>query len=148
MSALSYKTESANSKNITHNWYIVDAEGQKLGRLASNIAHILRGKNKPNFTPHADCGDYVIVINAEKVRLSGDKEKKKEYVTYSGYQSGKKITNPLTLRKNKPEKIIENGVKGMLPKNRLGRRIFKKLHVYSGSEHKHQAQQPQELKLQ
>ncbi|PSR00903.1 MAG: 50S ribosomal protein L13 [Bacteroidetes bacterium SW_11_45_7] len=147
MSALSFKTESANQNTVTHNWYVVDAEGRKLGRLISNIAHILRGKHKPNYTPHVDCGDYVIVINADKVRLTGHKETDKQYVSWSGYQSGKKITTPFTLRQRKPEKIIEKAVHGMLPKNRLGRQMFKKLLVYAGPEHKHQAQQPQELKL-
>ena len=147
MSALNYKTESANKQTTTHNWYVVDAEGQKLGRLVSRIAHMLRGKNKPDFTPHVDCGDYIIVINAEKVRLSGNKETDKEYITYSGYQGGQKITSALTMRERKPEKIIENAVKGMLPHNRLGRQIFKKLFVYEGPEHNHQAQQPQELKF-
>ena len=147
MSALSYKTESAKKETVQHDWYVVDAEGQRLGRLVSRIAHVIRGKNKPNYSPHVDCGDYIIVINADKIRLTGSKETDKEYVTYSGYQSGKKITNPLTMRQKKPEKIIENAVKGMLPKNRLGRQMFKKVFVYAGPEHQHQAQKPQELKL-
>ncbi len=141
------KTYSAREENIERQWYVVDAQGKTLGRLSSEIAKILRGKHKPIYTPHVDCGDYVVVINAEKVWTTGRKLDQKIYYRHSGYPGGLKKT---TLREqlNKfPERVIEHAVKGMLPKNRLGRRMFKKLKVYAGAEHPHAAQQPQPLEL-
>jgi large subunit ribosomal protein L13 len=144
---LSYKTKSANKATVHKEWYIVDATNEVLGRLSSKVAKILRGKNKPDFTPHVDCGDNVIVINAEKVRLTGNKVTDKEYVRHTGYPGGQRKTTPEELLKKFPERIIENAVKGMLPKNRLGNAIYKNLFVYKGSEHPHEAQQPKELNL-
>jgi large subunit ribosomal protein L13 len=144
---LSYKTKSANKTTVHKEWYIVDATNEVLGRLSSKVAKILRGKNKPDFTPHVDCGDNVIVINAEKVRLTGNKVTDKEYVRHTGYPGGQRKTTPEDLLKKFPERIIENAVKGMLPKNRLGNAIYKNLFVYTGSEHPHEAQQPKELNL-
>lgn len=141
---LTYKTISANKATVNKKWYIVDAEGQTLGRMASRLAYIIRGKNKPDFTPHVDCGDNVIVINAEKVALSGAKFENKEYLRHSGYPGGQRST----LAKNvKPSKLIEMAVKGMLPKNRLGSRLFHNLYVYEGTEHPHEAQKPETLTL-
>jgi len=128
-------------------WYIVDAEGQVLGRMASKIAHILRGKNKPFYSPHQDTGDMVVVINAEKVKLSGKKMEKKSYFRHSGYIGGVTTTPVSLMLKSHPERVIEFAVKGMLPKNALGRKMFKKLKVYAGPDHPHQAQQPQPLDL-
>ncbi|MEM1325446.1 MAG: 50S ribosomal protein L13 [Bacteroidota bacterium] len=145
MNTLSYKTESAKAEELERKWYIVDAEGEKVGRLCSRIAHVIRGKHQPYYTPHVDCGDHVIVINADKVRFTGDKMNQKEYLTYSGYPGGQKATVAKELMAKKPTQIVENAVKGMLPKNRLGRAMFKKLHVYAGTEHPHEAQQPQEF---
>jgi len=133
--------------DITRKWYIVDAEGQTLGRLASKIAHILRGKHKPTFTYHEDMGDYIIVLNADKVKISGSKEMQKEYFYHTGVPGGARFLKYADVKKDKPDMIIRHAVKGMLPHNRLGRRMFKKLFVYSGSEHPHQAQKPEELKL-
>jgi large subunit ribosomal protein L13 len=139
-----YKTVSANKATVTKKWYVVDAEGQTLGRMSSRIAHVIRGKNKTNFTPHVDCGDNVIVINAEKVGMTGDKMESREYLRHTGYPGGQRST----LAKNvKPAKLIEMSVKGMLPKNRLGRSLFTNLFVYEGSEHPHAAQQPEPLKF-
>ncbi len=137
-----YKTVSANKATVNKKWYVVDAEGQTLGRLSSKLAHIIRGKNKPNFTPHVDCGDNVIVINAEKISMTGNKMENREYLRHTGYPGGQRST----LAKNvKPSKLIEMAVKGMLPKNRLGRRLFTNLYVYEGSVHNHEAQQPEIL---
>lgn len=147
MNTLSYKTISANAQTVQKNWYVVDAEDKTLGRLSTELAKIIRGKNKPDFTPHVDCGDYVIVINAEKVRLTGDKMNAKEYQTYSGYPGGRKVTIAKDQLKRKPTSLVEIAVKGMLPKNRLGRAIFGNLFVYEGSEHPHVAQQPKEINL-
>jgi len=144
---LSYKTISANKTDIQKEWYIVDATDQILGRLASNIAIILRGKNKAYFTPHIDCGDNVIVINAEKIRLTGKKLTNKLYVRHTGYPSGQRFSTPSELLDKNPAKIIEKAIKGMLPKNRLGNMIFKNLYVYVGSDHPHQAQKPKTLDL-
>lgn len=143
MDTLSFKTEFAKKEEVEHKWYIIDAEGEVLGRLCSRIAMVLRGKNKPSYTPHVDCGDYVIVINADKVRLTGQKMNKKEYITFSGYPGGQKKRTARELLDKKPHALIENAVKGMLPKNKLGRAMFKKLFVYAGAEHPHQAQQPE-----
>ncbi len=133
---------------IERNWYVVDAAGQRLGRLASEVASILRGKNKPTFTPHLDTGDFVIVINAEKINVTGKKRSQKLYRRNSGRPGGMKTETFSQLQARLPERIVEHAVKGMLPKNSLGRQLFTKLKVYSGPNHPHQAQKPQELKLQ
>lgn len=147
MDTLSYKTISANSETANKEWIVVDAADQSLGRVCSKVAKMLRGKHKTNFTPHADCGDNVIVLNADKVVLTGNKWEEKEYITFSGYPSGqKKITAQDLMAKN-PIAMVEKGVKGMLPKNRLGRKVFKNLFVYAGTEHKHEAQQPKTVDL-
>jgi len=139
---LSYKTVSVNKENADKKWLLVDAEGQRLGRLCTEIARLLRGKHKVNFTPHADCGDYVIVINAEKVELTGNKWEDKEYIRFSGYPGGQYRRTAKEVRDRTPERLVENAVRGMLPKNRLGRAIYKNLHVVVGADHKHEAQQP------
>lgn len=136
------KTFAAKPAEIERKWYVVDAEGQTLGRLATVIARILRGKNKPEFTPHVDCGDYVIVINAEKIQVTGKKSEQKTYFRHSGYLGNEKLIPYARMQAKFPERIIELAVKGMLPKNALGRKTYKKLHVYAGPDHKHQAQQP------
>lgn len=147
MDTLSYKTKSANKATVNKDWYVVDATNEVLGRLSSKVAKILRGKNKTDFTPHVDCGDNVIIINAEKIRLTGNKLAEKQYVSHSGYPGGQKFTSVEALLDKKPERVIEKAVRGMLPKNRLGRAIQKNLFVYEGSEHPHEAQQPKELNL-
>ena len=136
------KTSTPSLTTIKRNWFLVDAEGQTLGRLASEIANVLRGKNKPSFTPHLDTGDFVIVVNAEKIEVSGKKTSQKLYRRHSGRPGGMKIEKFETLRDRIPERIIEQAVKGMLPHNSLGRQQFKKLKVYSGSKHPHDAQNP------
>ncbi len=141
------KTYMAKPDEVERNWYVVDAAGKTLGRLASEIAKVLRGKHKPEFTPHVDTGDYVIVVNAEKVELTGNKWKDKIHYNHSNYPGGLKQTPYEELRKKKPAFIVEKAVKGMLPHNRLGRQIFKKLKVYEGPDHPHEAQQPKELEL-
>ena len=141
------KTWTATPSNIERKWYVVDAEGMVLGRLASQVAAILRGKNKPTFTPHFDTGDYVIVINADKVVLTGNKENQKEYKRYSGYTGGQKITKFKDMKAKYPERIVEHAIVGMLPHNKLGRAMAKKLRVYAGSEHGHEAQFPEALDL-
>lgn len=145
MNTLSYKTISAKKETVQRNWYIVDAEGETAGRLFSKIAAVLRGKNKPNFTPHVDTGDYIIVINAEKIRFTGNKMKTKEYLTYSLYPGGQKSTTAAELNAKFPERIIERGVRGMLPKTKLGNAMIKKLFVYKGAAHPHGAQKPAAL---
>ena len=140
------KTSTPSLATIERNWFLVDAEGQTLGRLASEIANVLRGKNKPSFTPHLDTGDFVIVVNAEKIEVSGKKASQKLYRRHSGRPGGMKIEKFETLRDRIPERIIEQAVKGMLPHNSLGRQQFKKLKVYKGSEHPHEAQNPVLLK--
>lgn len=147
MNTLSYKTISANKETANKEWVLVDAENQILGRLASKVAKIIRGKHKVNYTPHADCGDNVIIINAEKIQLSGAKWDQKEYVRHTSYPGGQRITSAKQMMDKKPTAMIEKAVKGMLPKNRLGRAIFGNLYVYAGSEHPHQAQQPQQINL-
>ena len=147
MNYLSYKTVSVNKENANKKWYVIDAEGQILGRLASQIALILRGKRKACYTPHSDCGDNVIVINAEKVILTGNKMEDKVYVRYTGYPGGQRVRTVKEQLKRKPIAVIEHAVKGMLPKTKLGEAIFKNLYVYEGPEHKQQAQQPIELKI-
>jgi large subunit ribosomal protein L13 len=144
---LSYKTKSANSATVNKEWVIVDAEDAVLGRLCSEVARLIRGKHKPNFTPHVDCGDNVIVINAEKVRLTGNKWEGREHFSYTGYPGGQRRTTPLEILKKKPIALVEQSVKGMLPKNKLGRAIYKNLHVYVGPDHSHEAQQPTLLKI-
>ena len=146
MNTLSYKTKSANKDTVERKWYVVDADGQTLGRMCTKIATVLKGKHKPSYTPHVDCGDNVIVINADKVRLTGSKMEQKVYSTYSGYPGGQKSTTAAELMTKKPYAMVEKAVKGMLPKNRLGRAMFRKLYVYAGEEHPHAAQKPEELK--
>lgn len=146
MRHLSFKTQHANSATVQHNWYVVDATNMTLGRMCSRVASILRGKNKAYYTPHTDCGDYVIIINTGKVIITGNKMEEKEYQTYSMYPGGQKIRTAKELLTNNPNLMIERAVKGMLPKNRLGRAMYKKLFVYEGTEHPHTAQQPKELK--
>ena len=128
-------------------WHVIDADGAVLGRLAVQVADILRGKNKPVYTPHLDAGDFVIVVNAEKVRVTGKKETDKEFMTYSGWKGGEKYTTVQDLRAKHPERLIEHAVKGMIPKNRLGRQIITKLKVYAGAEHPHVAQKPEPVKI-
>lgn len=147
MDTLSYKTISANAKTVDKRWVIADAEGKTLGRFCTELASVLRGKTKTNFTPHVDCGDYVIVINAEKITFTGNKMDVKEYETFSGYPGGRRVTIAKDLLARKPKDLIERGVKGMLPKNRLGRKIFTNLHVYVGNEHPHAAQKPTKLDI-
>ena len=139
------KTYMANPDKIERKWYVVDAEGQTLGRLAAEVAKVLRGKNKPEFTPHIDTGDNVIVINAEKIKVTGKKLDQKVYYHHSDYVGGMKETTLAEMMAKKPEKVIELAVKGMLPKGPLGRTMIKKLHVYAGAEHAHQAQKPEVL---
>jgi len=141
------KTLSAKPHEIERTWYVVDAEGKTLGRLATEIARILRGKHKPIYTPHVDTGDYVIVINADKVRVTGNRLDQKMYYRHSGYMGGLKTVSLRRMLETHPERVIEHAVKGMLPKNRLGRQMYKKLKVYASPEHPHQAQKPQPLEL-
>ena len=147
MSKLHFTTKHANEATVKRNWYVVDGTNQTVGRMCSRIAAILRGKNKASYTPHVDTGDYIIVINAEKVVLTGDKLNQKMYDHYTGYPGGLKEEAAGNLLKRRPEVVVERAVKGMLPKNRLGRKMFKKLFVYTGAEHPHTAQQPKELKF-
>ena len=147
MDSLSYKTISANAATVTKEWVVIDATNEVLGRLASQIAKILRGKNKPGYTPHVDCGDYVIVVNAEKVKLTGDKLTEKVYVRHTGYPGGQRFATAQDYLKKKPEFVIEEAVRGMLPKTRLGEAIFKNLKVYAGAELPHAAQNPKAIKL-
>lgn len=147
VNTLSYKTVSIRKEDVQRAWYIVDAEGAVLGRMSTKIATVLRGKHKPSYTPHIDCGDYVIVINADKIKLTGNKMKDKKYYTHSGYPGGQKVTNPERLLQKKPFAVVEKAVKGMLPKTKLGRKMYKKMFVYAGSDHPHQAQQPQTLEV-
>ncbi len=147
MNTLSYKTVSANKATVTKDWVLVDAGEEILGRLASKVAKLLRGKHKPNFTPHVDCGDNVIIINAEKIRLSGNKWDQKEYVRHTGYPGGQRFTSAKLMMQKKPTAIVEKAIKGMLPKNRLGSQLFRNLHVYEGAAHPHQAQQPKVINL-
>ena len=141
------RTFQAREIDVEKKWFLVDAEGKTLGRLASEVAKILRGKHKPIFTPHVDTGDYVIVINAEKVKVEGKRAELKSYFSHSGYPGGAKVKYFKDLIKTKPEFVIEHAVKGMIPHNRLGRRIIKKLKIYAGSEHPHSAQKPELLNL-
>jgi large subunit ribosomal protein L13 len=143
--AISYKTQSASKATIKKEWYVIDAEGQTLGRFASKVANILRGKHKTNFTPHVDCGDNVIIINADKIRFTGNKLNDKDYVFYSGYPGGQRFESAKNMMQKKPTYVVEHAIEGMLPNNRLGREIFRNLYVYAGSEHPHAAQQPKTL---
>ena len=147
MDTLSYKTVSANKATVTKEWVLVDAEGQTLGRLSSKVAKILRGKYKPDFTPHVDCGDNVIVINAEKINLTGKKWDAKEYIRHTGYPGGQRSLTASELFTKAPERLIEKAVKGMLPKNKLGSALFRNLKVYAGSQHDQEAQKPKTINL-
>lgn len=147
MDTLSYKTVSANKTTVNKEWVIIDAEGAVLGRLATKIANMLRGKHKTDFTPHVDCGDNVIVLNAEKVVLTGEKWSDKQYVRYTGYPGGQRFTSAKEMLKKNPIGLVENAVRGMLPKNRLGRALFKNMHVYVGATHPHEAQKPKIIEL-
>ncbi len=147
MDTLSYKTLSANNKTVDKKWLLVDAEGQTLGRLSSKVARLLRGKHKPNFTPHVDCGDNVVIINADKVTLSGKKWEQKTYIRHTGYPGGQRFTTARELHDKSPERMVEKAVKGMLPKNRLGAEIFRNLRVYSGAEHQQEAQKPEPINI-
>ena len=147
MDTLSYKTISANKTTANKKWVLVDADGQTLGRLASKVAKLLRGKYKPDFTPHVDCGDNVIVINAEKINLTGNKWEDKTYLRHTGYPGGQRTTGVKQLLEKHPERIIEKAVKGMLPKTKLGAAVLRNLKVYAGAEHKQEAQQPVTINL-
>lgn len=147
MNTLSYRTISAKKETVTKDWFVVDAESKILGRFASQVARIIRGKHKTSFTPHVDCGDNVVVINAAKIRMTGNKWNAKQYISHSGYPGGQKSLNPKQLMQKDPSRVFEKAVKGMLPKNRLGRKLFKNLHIYAGNEHPHEAQNPKVLEL-
>ncbi|CAN5319617.1 50S ribosomal protein L13 [soil metagenome] len=147
MEAISYKTVSANKETVTKGWVIVDAENEVLGRLASNVAYILRGKDKVNFTPHVDTGDNVIIINAEKIKLTGNKVAEKEYVRHTGYPGGQRFATPKLLLTKRPTEIIRMAVSGMLPKNKLGDALRRNVFIYAGAEHPHAAQQPKQIKI-
>lgn len=140
-------TFMANPSNIERKWFVVDAEGKTLGRLAAEVAKLLRGKNKPTFTPHVDTGDFVIVVNAEKVRVTGKKLLAKTYFRHSGYPGGSTFTSLQNMLEKHPERVIETAVRGMLPKNKLGAQMYRKLNVYAGSEHPHAAQKPEVLEI-
>jgi large subunit ribosomal protein L13 len=146
MAKVSYKTVSANKNTVQKNWVLVDVAGQPLGRISSFIASLIRGKHKTNFTPHVDTGDYVVVINAEQVKLTGKKLTEKEYISYTGYPGGQRFETPQEILQKHPERLVEYAVKGMLPKNRLGKALLNNLHVYVGSEHPHAAQKPVAVK--
>lgn len=147
MDTLSYKTTSINKETANKEWILVDAENEVLGRLSTKVARLIRGKLKPGFTPHVDCGDNVVVINADKIVLTGNKMDTKEYVRHTGYPGGQRFTKISEMLRKNPEAVIQKAVKGMLPKNKLGNAIFKNLHVYAGTEHPHQAQKPKKINL-
>lgn len=147
MNTLSYKTISANKETANKEWVLIDAENEVLGRLSTKVAKLLRGKLKTNFTPHADCGDNVIIINAEKIVLTGKKMNDKEYVRHTGFPGGQRFATPRELMAKNPASVIEKAIKGMLPKNRLGAELFRNLYVYAGPEHPHQAQEPKTINL-
>lgn len=147
MNSLSYRTVSANAQTITKEWILIDAENQTLGRLATRVANVLRGKTKPSYTPHVDCGDNVIIINAEKIVLTGKKLTDKQYVRHTGYPGGQRFTTPQQLLNTHPIRVIEHAVRGMLPKNKLGDALYRNLKVYAGAEHPHQAQNPKVVNL-
>ena len=142
MDTLSYKTVSANKATVTKEWVVVDATDQILGRFCSKVAKLVRGKYKPNFTPHVDCGDNVIIINADKIKMTGNKWTDRSYLTYTGYPGGQKATNPLRLQAKGSQRLFNKVLKGMLPKNRLGDKLLSNVYVYAGAEHKHEAQNP------
>lgn len=144
---LSYKTISANKATAKKEWVIIDAEGLVVGRMCAKVAKLLRGKYKPSFTPHADCGDNVIIINADKIKFTGNKMTEKVYTRHTGYPGGQRFATPAELLRRKPERIIENAIHGMLPKNRLGRQLERNLYVYAGTEHPHTGQQPKAINL-
>ncbi len=141
------KTYMANKQNVEHKWYVVDAADQTLGRLSTQVAAILRGKHKPTYTPHVDCGDNVVIINADKIKLTGKKWDDKKYYRHSGYNGGLKETSAKDMMAKHPTRMVELAVKGMLPKTKLGNAMYKKLYVYAGTEHKHEAQKPEVLEL-
>lgn len=147
MEALSYKTVSANKETVNKGWVLVDAENETLGRLASKVAYILRGKDKTNFTPHVDTGDNVVIINAEKIKLTGNKATDKEYVRHTGHPGGQRFATPKELLAKRPTDVVRMAVSGMLPKNRLGDALRRNVFIYAGTEHPHAAQQPKEIKL-
>lgn len=147
MNTLSYKTVSANDATVDKQWVLVDAEGEVLGRLASKVAKMIRGKHKPNFTPHVDCGDNVVIINAEKIKLTGNKWTEKTYIRHTGYPGGQRMQTAGELLEKNPIRVVEKAVKGMLPKNRLGSALFRNLYVYEGAEHKQEAQKPKAINL-
>lgn len=147
MDTLSYKTLSANKETSNKEWLVIDAENQVLGRLASQVALLLRGKHKPLYTPHADCGDNVIILNADKIQLTGLKWEQKEYIWHTGYPGGQKKRSAKDMMAKKPTAMVEKAIKGCLPKNKLGRELFRNLYVYTGTEHKHDAQQPKAYTL-
>lgn len=147
METQSYKTQSAKAKEVQRKWFVIDAEQAVVGRLASRVATILRGKHKPSFTPHVDTGDYVIIVNADKVRFTGNKEDAKLYYSYSGYPGGLKSRSARVMREKRPEHLVRHAVKGMLPKGPLGRQMLTKLKVYASAKHPHDAQQPEELPI-
>ncbi|MGE5424883.1 MAG: 50S ribosomal protein L13 [Syntrophothermus sp.] len=147
MNTLSYKTVSANKETANKEWVLIDAENEVLGRLATKVARLLRGKLKTSYTPHADCGDNVIIINAEKIKLTGNKLNDKEYVRHTGYPGGQRFATPRELLAKKPTAVVEKAIKGMLPKNRLGAALYRNLYVYAGPQHPHEAQQPKAINL-
>lgn len=147
MNTLSYKTVSANRNTVNKEWLLIDAENEVLGRMASKAAVLLRGKHKTNFTPHVDCGDNIIIINADKIRLTGNKWEAKEYVSHSGYPGGQKAITAKQMMDKKPTRMVEKAIKGMLPKNKLGADLFRNLYVYVGTEHDHKAQKPKKINL-
>lgn len=147
MDQISYKTTYVNKATAQKEWVLIDAENEVLGRLASKVAKLLRGKYKPSFTPHADCGDNIIIINAEKIVLTGNKLTQKQYTRHTGYPGGQRLTTPEAVLAAHPERVIEHAVKGMLPKNRLGRAVLKNLHIFVGGEHNMEAQKPKKLDL-
>ena len=147
MDTLSYKTKSANTATSGKKWLLVDAEGQTVGLLASEVASIIRGKRKPNYTPHADCGDNVIIVNASKAVFTGNKLSDKQYVRYTGYPGGQRSLSAQEVLEKRPERVLEKAIKGMLPKNTLGRQLFRNLKVYAGAEHNHEAQKPEAITL-
>ena len=141
------KTYSIKADEIDKDWFVADAENKALGRLASKVAQILKGKHKPTYTPHMDMGDFVVVVNAEKIRVSGNKEMQKTYFSHSGYPGGTKEVDLYTMRRRHPERVIQNAVKGMLPHNRLGRQMMRNLKIYSGPDHPHSSQQPKVMEF-
>lgn len=147
MNTLSYRTRFANKDNFTRNWYLVDADSKILGRLSSNVAKIIRGKNKPDFTPHFNSGDKVIVINAEKIRLTGNKLSDKVYIRHTGYPGGQRFKTPKDILSTRPEELIRMAVSGMLPKNKLQKEYLKNLHIYAGNEHPHKVQNPLQIEI-